>query len=334
MTYPRHEEGPSRPKSGTHRNEQGMSPLLSAHNFCVSPSEIVYALEKLGPKVKWPQKMRSDPNTRKSNALCEFHRERGHKTEECIALRQEVVNMLHQGHLKELLSNRGRTNFARGREHQGPPKPPSPTRTIQMIIGGGSDVSINNVKFTTHKLKRSITHEQYDELEESIIFDKSDTYSLVFPHYYALVITLRILDTDVRHIMMDDGIGACIVHPRVLTQMKLEDRIVPNCITLTSFNNAVERTFGEITFPVLAGGVTQETTFHIIDQDTTYNTTISRHWIYAMRAIPSCLYQVFKFPTPWGVFSIRGEQRTSRECYRISQDCTYTQQMKGKPEDA
>nr|XP_016451279.1 PREDICTED: uncharacterized protein LOC107775985 [Nicotiana tabacum] len=101
----------------------------------------------------------------------------------------------------------------------------------------------------------------------------------------------------------------------------------------THRNEQVERTFGEITFPVLAGGVTQETTFHIIDQDTTYNTTISRHWIYAMRAIPSCLYQVFKFPTPWGVFSIRGEQRTSRECYRISQDCTYTQQMKGKLED-
>ncbi|XP_070035040.1 uncharacterized protein [Nicotiana tomentosiformis] len=47
----RHEEGPRR--SRTHRNKRGMPPLLSAHNFCVSPTEIVYALEKLGPKVKW-----------------------------------------------------------------------------------------------------------------------------------------------------------------------------------------------------------------------------------------------------------------------------------------
>ncbi|XP_019232365.1 PREDICTED: uncharacterized protein LOC109222300 [Nicotiana attenuata] len=109
---PRHDEGPSRPRTRTHRSERGIAPLLSAHNFCVSPLEIVYALEKLGPKVKWPQKMRSDPSTKKSNALYEFHQERGHKTEDCIALRQEVVNMLHQGHLKELMSDPGRDNFA------------------------------------------------------------------------------------------------------------------------------------------------------------------------------------------------------------------------------
>ncbi|XP_019230660.1 PREDICTED: uncharacterized protein LOC109211568 [Nicotiana attenuata] len=137
------------------RNERGMPPLLSAHNFCVSPLEIVYALEKLGTKVQWPQKMKSDPSTRRSNVLCEFHQERGHKTEDCIGLRQEVVRMLNQGHLKELLSDRGRANFARGRDQpQGLPKPPSPARVIQMIIGGGDDTIINHVKSTTtHKLR-------------------------------------------------------------------------------------------------------------------------------------------------------------------------------------
>ncbi|XP_070040140.1 uncharacterized protein LOC142177342 [Nicotiana tabacum] len=54
MPPSRHEEGLSRPRTGTHRNERGMPPLLSTHNFYVSPSEIVYALEKLRPKVKWP----------------------------------------------------------------------------------------------------------------------------------------------------------------------------------------------------------------------------------------------------------------------------------------
>ncbi|XP_070040028.1 uncharacterized protein [Nicotiana tomentosiformis] len=174
-----------------------------------------------------------------------------------------------------------------------------------MIISGGGDASINSVKFTTtHKFKRSITHERYDELEESIIFDESDTTSLVFPHYNALVITLRILDTDVGRIMVDDGSGACIIHPRVLAQVKLEDMIVMRCITITGFNNAVERISGKITLPVLAGGVTLETTFHIMDHDTTYNAIIGRPWIHTMRAIPSSLYQVNKFLTPWGIFSI------------------------------
>lgn len=87
--------------------------------------------------------MRSNSNTRKSDALYEFHQERGHKIENCITLRQEVVNMLWQGYLKELLSDKGRNNFARGREHQGMPKPPSLARTINMIISGGGDASIN-----------------------------------------------------------------------------------------------------------------------------------------------------------------------------------------------
>ncbi|XP_019241729.1 PREDICTED: uncharacterized protein LOC109221725 [Nicotiana attenuata] len=205
-----------------------------------------------------------------------------------------------------LRSDRGRANFGREREqHQGPPKPPSPARTIQMIVSRGDKAAINHVKFTTtHKLERSITHEQYDDLEDSIIFDKSDTDGLTFPHFDALVITLRISDTDVKRVMVDGGSGACIIHPRVLIQMRLEDKIVPRCITLTGFNNAVERTSGEITLRVLAGGVTLETTFHIIDQDTAYNAIIGRPWIHAMRVIPSSLYQVIKFPTPRGIFSI------------------------------
>nr|XP_016452453.1 PREDICTED: uncharacterized protein LOC107777000 [Nicotiana tabacum] len=205
-----------------------------------------------------------------------------------------------RGHLKELLSDRGRTNFARGREQpQRPPKPPSPARTIQMIIGEGDDAAINNVKFTTtHKLKRLITHERYDDLEDSIIFDKSDTGDLSFPHYEAIVITLRIADTDAKRITVDDGSGACIIHPRVLVQMRLEDKIIPHCITLTGFNNAVERTFGEIVLPILAGGVTLERTFHVMNKETTYNAIIGHPWIHTMRAIPSSLYQVIKFPTP------------------------------------
>ncbi|XP_075083198.1 uncharacterized protein LOC142166976 [Nicotiana tabacum] len=95
--------------------------------------------------------------------LTGMREECGHKTEDSITLRQEVVNMLRQGHLKELLSDKGRNNFARGREHQGQSKHPSLARTINMMVGRGGDASINSVKFTTtHKLKWSITREQYD----------------------------------------------------------------------------------------------------------------------------------------------------------------------------
>ncbi|XP_070035409.1 uncharacterized protein [Nicotiana tomentosiformis] len=243
--------------------------------------------------------MRSDTNTRKFDALCEFYQEHRHKIEDCIALKQEVGNMLQQGHLKELLNNKGRANFARGREYQGSPKPSLPAHTINMIIGGSDDASINGMNFTTtHQLKRAITREWYDELKESTIFDESDADSLTFPHNDALVITLRILDTDVKRIMVDDGSGTYIIHPRVLTQMRLEDKIVSRCITLTNFNNAVERTSRRITLLVLASGVTLETMFYIMDHATVYNVIVGRPWIYPMRSILSSLYQIIKFPNP------------------------------------
>ncbi|XP_009588629.1 uncharacterized protein LOC142175206 [Nicotiana tabacum] len=242
--------------------------------------------------------------------------------------------MLQQGHYKELLNDKGRNTLARGRERQGPPKPPSPARTINMIIGGSNDASINEIKFTaTHKIKRSITHKRYDGLEESIIFNGSDADKLTFLHNDSLVLTLRILDTNVKRIMVDDGSGVCIIHPRVLTQLRLEDKIVPCCIILTGFNNAVERTSREIILPVLACGVTLETIFHIMDQATAYNSIVGRPWIHPMRAIPSRLYQVIKFLTPWGIFSIRGEHRTSQKCYRVSMDSTTTQQKKDKEKE-
>ncbi|XP_075092216.1 uncharacterized protein LOC142172486 [Nicotiana tabacum] len=177
--------------------------------------------------------MRSNPNTRKLDALCEFHQDRGHKIEDCHALRLEVATLLQKGHLKEFLSDKGRNALAKGEEHLGPPKSSSPARTINMIIGGSDDTSINGIRFTTtHKLKRWITYERYDDLEESIIFDESDANGLTFPQDDAHVITLHILDTDVRRIMVDNG-GACIIHPRVLVDMRLEDKIVSRCITLT-----------------------------------------------------------------------------------------------------
>nr|XP_016470738.1 PREDICTED: uncharacterized protein LOC107792983 [Nicotiana tabacum] len=120
--------------------------------------------------------------------------------------------------------------------------------------------------------------------------------------------------------MVDDGSSACIVHPRVLVQMRLEDKLIPRCITLTGFNNAVEQIYGEIVLPVLAGGVTLETIFHVMNQETAYNAIIGHPWIHAMWAVPSSFYQVIKFSTPWGIFSIRGEPRTVQECYRIAQD--------------
>lgn len=56
----------------------------------------------------------------------------------------------------------------------------------------------------------------YDRLEKSSIFNESDADDLTFPHNDTLVITLRILNTDDKRIMVDDRIEACVIYPRFL----------------------------------------------------------------------------------------------------------------------
>ncbi|XP_074298413.1 uncharacterized protein LOC141629287 [Silene latifolia] len=41
-------------------------------------------------------------------------------------------------------------------------------------------------------------------------------------------------------------------------------------------------------------------------------------WIHEMKAIPSTYHQCLKFPTPWGVQEIRGDQEEAKNCYKIA----------------
>ncbi|KAL5579317.1 hypothetical protein UlMin_011759 [Ulmus minor] len=54
-------------------------------------SQLVGVLKGMGEAVKWPQKMKSTPGTRDNKRWCEFHRDHGHRTDECHALRLEVI---------------------------------------------------------------------------------------------------------------------------------------------------------------------------------------------------------------------------------------------------
>ena len=51
------------------------------------------------PSLRWSGKIRSDPNSRPKNLYCRFHRDHGHLTEDCIALKEQVETLIRQGKL-------------------------------------------------------------------------------------------------------------------------------------------------------------------------------------------------------------------------------------------
>ncbi|XP_070021979.1 uncharacterized protein [Nicotiana sylvestris] len=266
----------------------------------------------MGDKVRWPKEMRSNPNRRNPDHWCKFHNDHGHKTADCRLLQGEVDPLLKQEYLTELFSKKGKQAYMKNRQE--PPKPPSPKRTVNVISGGEE---INGVTYTTTNKfsKVTITHGKrvrHILEEESITFDDVDADGVLTPHNDALVISLLVHDTNVKRVLADPGSSVNIILLRVLHEMQAEDKLVLKAHTLSGFDNSSIVTKGEVILTTFAEGVVKDTKFQVVEMEMAYNMFLGRPWIHEMDVVPSTFHQVIKFPSPWGICQIRGDQQTSR----------------------
>ncbi|XP_030936754.1 uncharacterized protein LOC115962026 [Quercus lobata] len=67
------------------------------------PLDQVLMQIKDDPSLKWPEKMKGDPNKRNRNKYCHFHRDHGHDTDKCFDLKQQIENLIRQGKLRSFL---------------------------------------------------------------------------------------------------------------------------------------------------------------------------------------------------------------------------------------
>ena len=54
--------------------------------------------------LRWPTQMKSDPATRDNTKYYEFHRDYGHRTDNCIQLRREIEYLIQRGYLRRFIS--------------------------------------------------------------------------------------------------------------------------------------------------------------------------------------------------------------------------------------
>ena len=48
--------------------------------------------------------MKSDPATRDNTRYCEFHRDYGHRTDDCIQLMKEIEYLIQRGYLRRFIA--------------------------------------------------------------------------------------------------------------------------------------------------------------------------------------------------------------------------------------
>lgn len=307
---------------------------IPEYNLCISPSECVYALKGLGNAVRWPQKIMSAPDKRDKMKFCDFHGDHGHRTNECIALKFEVVELLRKGFLVDLLTDKGKQTWngkesSRTRPNDPPKKPfdqpeiPRADKTINCISGGSeiSGVSRASAKRHCRNLQASLKFQSPNEsLEHSTIdFSSEEASSLSHPHHDALVISILISNCLIKRTLVDNGSSTNVVFLSTLKEMQVpQSQIVKKFTTLIGFSGEHKQTLGEVTLAVFSEGLNTVCKFQVIDAPSAYNVILGRPWIHEIKGVRSTYHQLIKFPTPWEVRSIMGEQLMARDCYRTS----------------
>ena len=57
--------------------------------------------------LRWSTQMRSNPTKRDNSRYCEFHRDHGHRTNDCIQLKKEIEYLIRRGYLRCFVSSKG-----------------------------------------------------------------------------------------------------------------------------------------------------------------------------------------------------------------------------------
>ncbi|XP_056853510.1 uncharacterized protein LOC130502794 [Raphanus sativus] len=276
-------------------------------HLAISKPELIGVLRQMGRQVKWPPKMKAAEANRNLKRWCEFHSDHGHTTEDCIALKREVAELLKKGYQREFLSDKAKNLL--NKEGPGlpieatPALPPQQDRVIH-VISGGSELS----GISSAAAKRN-----------EISFTAREQEKVLAPHHDALVISLTIENCLVKQILVDNGSFSNIIFHSAFADLGLEPTALTRKATpLVGFSGEVKQTLGEVLLPVYAEGINQATKFLVVDCPSSYNVILGRPWIHDMGAVPSTLHQLVKFPTPWGIKVVKGDQENARSCYQTT----------------
>ena len=222
------EQGP-RSKKGRmeDKKDQDKKASLSAPSQQYTPSnmplEQVLMQIKDDPSLKWPEKMKGDPNKRNRNKYCRFHKDHGHDTDECFDLKQQIENLIRQGKLRNFLGRDHKDEKLKGKVEESL-RPP--LEEIRVIIGESSVGQpfksrkpylkvVQNVQRSGRSPRTRNTDEQ------AITFTDENAERVHHPHDDAIVITLLVASYTTRRVLVDNESSADILYYPAFQQMRL-----------------------------------------------------------------------------------------------------------------
>ena len=273
------------------------------------------------PSLKWPKKMKGDPNKCNKNKYCRFYKDHGHDTDKWYDLKQQIENLIKQGKLRNFLERDHKDEKLKGKveELSWPP-----LGEIRVIVGGTS------VGWSSKSRKTYLKVVQIVQLsgrlprtrgadEQAITFTDEDARRDHHPHDNAIIITLLIADYTTRRVLIDNESSTDILYYPAFQQMRFgRDQVRPVNAPLVGFGGVKVQPVDIITLVVVGAypqQITEKVNFLIVDCSSSYNAIIGWPTLNSWKVVTSTYHLFVKFPTVYGIWQVQGDHLATREWY-------------------
>ena len=286
------------------------------------------------PDFKWPPPMRAAPDQRNRSMRCDYHRNHGHETNHCQSLKFLMEKLIRARHLRRYIQEPTHgvavaptaDKVVVDIEHASGSRP-----AINFILGGLTNSYYQSKKQRKKMLRAASVRARVNTVsaqenitavqpvDDPISFPTINPTRVITPHYEALVLTACINSFDVHRVLIDPSSATDLLHLPAFKKMRVPlDHLSSGGRILSRFNGANTLTVGDIAFLVMAGLITQQVLFSVVEDLGPYNAILGRAWLHTMKAVPSTYHQTISYLTTSGQVDLQGSQLAGRQCYQLS----------------
>ncbi|XP_028056590.1 uncharacterized protein LOC114260637 [Camellia sinensis] len=210
------------------------------------------------------------PDTRRWDKRCEYHKDHGHGTNSCYALKDHLEELMQDSWLMQHVRKNNSTNKVALR----PDSPPLGVIHMIYSLPTASEVHTIQLQSSPHN---PITLVKSPHEIARISFDDTDLVGVTLPHTDPLVISLRVNRFTIECVLIDQGSTSEVMYYETFVQLGFIDFDLSLAdYPLFSFNANPEYPLGKITLPVRAGTRTVDVEFLVIKLPSPYNLIMGR----------------------------------------------------------